>query len=129
MTELAIDQIEIYIEPPSCENTVLRYYGDGTFDFISHESTRGMLKNAHWAVTQCESWNWLRTFNETSFMFSTAPNLGRIMDKMVEEPEGQLHSGSSFACVMRVMEYIAKNGYDAFRNRNSSLSTTHRKTQ
>lgn len=119
MTELDVAEIEILM--PSCDNKVLRYYGDGEFDFISNLSTRELLRNAHWAVTQCELWNWLRAFDEAGFMFSRAPNLARIMDKMVEQPEGQLHSGSSFACVMRSMEYIAKNGYAAFRNRNSNL--------
>jgi hypothetical protein len=105
------------IESPSCENKVLHYYGDGEFDFVSHETTRQMLKNAHWAVTQCASWNWLRIFNETSFMFSTSPNLDCIVNKMAEQPEGRLHSGSSFALVMRSMEYIAKNGYAAFEKK------------
>lgn len=118
MTELLeIAEIEICIEPPSCDNPVLRYHGDGEFDFIPHESTRNLLRNAHWAVTQCELWNWLRTFNEVSFMFSTAPNLERIMIKMTEQPEGQLHSGASFAYVMRSMEYVAKNGYAAFEKK------------
>jgi hypothetical protein len=76
-----------------------------------------MLKNAHWAVTQCESWSWLHTFNEESFMFSTSPVLNTIMNKMIEQPEGQLHSGASFAYVMRAMEYIAKYGYAAYEKK------------
>ena len=115
MEELDIGQIDIVI--PSCENKGLRYYGDGEFDFVSDKLYRSMLKNAYWAVTQCELWSWLRTFNEEAFMFSTSPMLNHIMDQMVQQPEGRLHSGASFACVMRSMEYIAKNGYAAFEKK------------
>jgi hypothetical protein len=99
------------------DNRICNYYGDGEFGFVANDKEREMLKNAHWAVTQCESWNWLRTFNEESFLLSTSPILHRIMEKIVEHGEGRLHSGASFACTMRVMEYIAKNGYAAFEKR------------
>lgn len=115
MDQLDIEQIEIVIH--SCGNTELRYHGEGEFDFVLDKETRDMLKNAYWAVTQCESWSWLRTFNEESFMWSTSPMLDRIMNKMSERPEGRLHSGASFAYIMRSMEYIAKNGYAAFEKK------------
>ena len=97
-------------EPP-----VFKYYGDGSFDFISRTHMRDMLVNAHWAVSSCELWGWIRAFNQMSFMLSNSPELHRISKKMGEQPIGQLHSGASFGLTLRVMEYIAKNGYDKYR--------------
>jgi hypothetical protein len=44
-------------------------------------------------------------------MFSTDPMIQRITDKMGDYAGH--HSGASFGMTMRVMEYIAKHGWNA----------------
>jgi hypothetical protein len=53
---------------------------------------------------------------EKGFAFSMEPVLDIINKKMSENQYiYESHSGCSYACTMRSMEYIAKNGYEAFR--------------
>jgi hypothetical protein len=33
----------------------------------------------------------------------------------MKDPVNDGHSGASYGCTMRVMEYIAKNGYDSLK--------------
>jgi len=63
------------------------------------------------AVTQAEAWEWLRTFSGESFMFSQDPMVSKISNL---DTNADNHSGASFGCCMRVMEYIAKNGWVAW---------------
>jgi len=53
-------------------------------------------------------------FREESFCFSSSLEVDRIY-KRIEELGYGGHSGCSFGCVMRSMEYIGKNGIDTFR--------------
>ena len=72
-----------------------------------------LLSDAHAAITHCEAWPWLATYDpETGFMFSTHPMLDRITAAM---KHGDEHSGASFGFTMRVMQSIAKRGWDAHR--------------
>ena len=85
-----------------------------TYDFASigySERDSEMLNNGAAAVTAAEAWDWLRQFNEESFMFSNDPMVQRITDKMGEYANH--HSGASFGMTMRVMEHIAKHGWDS----------------
>ena len=95
------------------------FYGSGNFDFIPSDFCDGpFYRNAHWAISQCEMWDWMRTFEPqptNGFMFTIHPNLSKIQNKMNEQQIARGHSGSSYAITMRQMSYIAKNGYDAFR--------------
>lgn len=72
-----------------------------------------MLENAILSVNQLNLWEWLREFGG-SFMFNTEPNVLLIVQKM-EENGYSGHSGSSFACTMRNMQYIARYGYEAWK--------------
>lgn len=83
------------------------------FNTIPDENNRVMLKNAHQAITSTEYWDYMRTFNEQSFMFSNNPAISKIMTKMSELGYDG-HSGCSFAWTMRQMEFLAKNGKQAF---------------
>ena len=74
-----------------------------------NEQDSAMLKDAHRACTRAGAWDWLTTFDEESFMFSNHPLISTITEKM----EYKGHSGASFGMTMRVMEYIAKNGWDS----------------
>jgi hypothetical protein len=87
---------------------------DAEFNTISDEHSRFMLKNAHQAISLTESWDFMRTFSEqSSFMFSNSPIVSDIMKKMSELGYDG-HSGCSFAWTMRQMEFLAKNGKQAF---------------
>ena len=94
------------------------YYGNGEFDFVRDESTREFLKSAHKAISICELWNWIRIYEpppNEGFMLSIKPELNRIKQEMWKDPINGFHSGSSFGCIMRDMEYIAKHGYENFK--------------
>jgi hypothetical protein len=83
------------------------------FNTITDENNRVMLQNAHQAITSTEYWGYMRTFNEQSFMFSNNPAVSKILTKMSELGYDG-HSGCSFAWTMRQMEFLAKNGKQAF---------------
>lgn len=93
-------------------------YGNGEFEFINDKTDREFLRNAHWAITQCGLWDWLRDYKPEAnrgFMFSTSPELQKINKKMREQEIADLHSGGSYGGTMQSMLCIAKNGYEAFR--------------
>jgi len=94
------------------------YYGNGEFEFIIDTGNRALYRNMHNAVTQTELWDWLRDFEPEEgkgFMFSDTLEINRINNKMREDPISDNHSGASYGCMMRTMQYIAKNGYDKYR--------------
>ena len=86
---------------------------DAEFNIISDKNTRIMLKNAHQAITLTEYWDYMRTFNEQSFMFSNNPAVSAII-KTMSELGYDGHSGCSFAWTMRQMEFLAKNGKEVY---------------
>ena len=87
---------------------------DAEFNYNIYDSNnRMMLKNAHQAITLAEGWDWMRNFKGESFMFSNDAMIGKISKNMVELGYDG-HSGSSYGWTMRWMEYLAKNGKDAF---------------
>ena len=48
-------------------------------------------------------------------MFAQEPELDRINNKMNEDPISGNHSGASYGSMMRSMHYIAKHGYEKFK--------------
>lgn len=70
-----------------------------------------MLADAYEAITKAECWNKMATFAEKSFMFSNTPWLQEVQKHMQLLEE---HSESSYGIVMRVMEFIAKNGWPVY---------------
>ena len=95
------------------------YYGNGKFEFVKDETIKDFLKSAHKAITSCELWNWLRIYQpskDRGFMLNSATILDKLQQKMFEDPVNALHSGSSYGFIMREMEYIAKNGYENYKN-------------
>jgi tRNA splicing endonuclease len=83
--------------------------------FIYDENEKNMICGAMVAITQLELWDWLKNYSTVSFMFQSNSNIDLIYRKI--ESNGYTgHSGTSFGCTMRNMEYIAKNGFDTFRN-------------
>jgi hypothetical protein len=94
-------------------------YGNGYFDFVKDKSERDFLRSAHKAITLCELWHWLRIYKpikDKGFMYYQAAELDKLQEQMSKDPINDLHSGSSYGFIMREMEYIAKNGYDNYRN-------------
>lgn len=94
---------------------------DSEFNDIKDNHMREMLVNAYKAVSAVEAWEWLRNFNEESFMFSQSEKI-RIISRKMEELGYSGHSGASFGMTMRQMELIAKHGKDKFFNQFRSVS-------
>jgi len=92
----------------------------GSFDFVKSYD-HASFENAHYASTQCELWEWIRDFDPPSdqgFMFSDTHEMNRIKTAMFEHNDSVAggHSGSSYAYVMRLMQYIATHGFAQFKN-------------
>ena len=107
----SIDIPETHIVPAD-------FYGDGKFDFISY-SDGPYYRNAHWAITETKMWEWMREFTpkvNEGFIFCSHPNITLIFKKMCEEEVAHSHSGASFGITLQQMSYIAKNGYNHFRD-------------
>ncbi len=83
------------------------------FNSITNEHARIMLKNAYDAVNSIEAWDWLKSFNEESFMLSRNPMVGKIYGEM-ERLGYTGHSGCSFSLTLRAMECLAKHGKHEF---------------
>jgi hypothetical protein len=86
--------------------------GNGQFEFID-SSSRIMYTTAHFAISKLELWDYMK-MDTDSYMFSDDQEVHRIMSK-IQQLGYDGHSGTSFGCTMRAMQYIAKNGYDKFR--------------
>ena len=88
---------------------------DNTFDFIPNKDERIMISTAVTAITQLELWDFIKDFKENSFMLSEDKRVNKIYNK-IEELGYSDHSGVSFGITMRHMEYIAKNGFEKYKN-------------
>jgi len=84
------------------------------FEYINNRYERNMIMNAYQAITLAEMWDFVKQPIE-SFTWSGDYRIGIIMDKMVELGYTG-HSGGSFGIIMRMMQYIAINGLDQFKN-------------
>lgn len=91
---------------------------NGGFEFADDWS-RPYFKSAHKAISRCELWNWLQKYEPEGgrgFMFArNVPELDRLSEEMHKDPVNDGHSGASYGCTMRNMEFIAKHGYQAFK--------------
>jgi hypothetical protein len=85
------------------------------FSFIRDDATRYFVEDAYKAVSSIEGgWDFLKSYTpaeNSGFMFSSDPMLDKIGAKL-----DQAHSGASYGYTMRQMEYIAKNGLEAYKN-------------
>lgn len=87
--------------------------GDGKFEYITDEFTRDMIKNAWQAITLTEMWGFISQ-DIDNLSYSNDERFKLIFKKM-EEIGYNGHSGFSFGCTIRNMQYIAKNGEDKFK--------------
>ena len=81
----------------------------GEFEYVKNESIRIMLVNAYLGITLAEGWDFMKG-DIDSFMISQDPKMKEISEKMWSLPNGGLHSGSSFGCIMREMQLLALYG-------------------
>jgi nanoRNase/pAp phosphatase (c-di-AMP/oligoRNAs hydrolase) len=89
------------------------FLGNGQFEYVEDIWTREMLINAWQAITTTELWDFVKE-DIDSFMFSSDPRVTRIYNKMEELGYGG-HSGASFGCTMRNMQYLAEHGEEKFK--------------
>jgi hypothetical protein len=87
--------------------------GSGEFEYVKNTNERRMLQTAFKAITLTENWNLIRE-PICSFMLSRDNRIYKILTK-IEELGYQGHSGSSFGCTMRNMQFIAQHGEEKFR--------------
>lgn len=87
--------------------------GDGNMEYIKNINTRYMCTNAWKAITFTNNWDFVAQDIE-SFMWSDDPRIDVITEKM-EEFGYDGHSGSSFGCTMRNMQYLVQNGEEKFK--------------
>jgi hypothetical protein len=105
------NSIEILMPPTPPFSVSPLHIGTGTFEYVKDTWTRDMLINMFKAITITETWDFVaRDPGEGGFMFSTSPELKRIMDA-AEKCTPQIgHSGASFAWTLRHMQFIANKG-------------------
>lgn len=87
--------------------------GDGKMDYILNTNDKLMMTNAWQAITQTNNWDFVAE-DIDSFMFSEDLRITQISIKMKELGYNQ-HSGCSFGCTMRNMQYLAQKGEDKFK--------------
>ena len=88
-------------------------YTPGDFGFMKSKMWAKSCADGYNAVEQLGLWSWLSTYEpapDRGFMFTSHPNLDRITNALVDNP----HSGASWACMMRSLQYIAQNGWVSF---------------
>jgi hypothetical protein len=96
----------------------------GDFSFIKSAPRRLMFEDAFQVLESIpNAWTYLSQSNvpdhQTGFMFSSDAFLKEIGNQI--DKDGKIgHSGSSYGATMRVMEFIAKHGWDAFVTRELS---------
>jgi hypothetical protein len=74
------------------------------------DTTSIMLQDMHQACTQAKAWDWIKTFDEESFMFSSHPMIAEITKCMKYDGP----SSASFDFCMRHMENYAKHGAESY---------------
>ena len=89
----------------------------GNFDSLNLSVwDKQMIESAFQAVSSVEGgWEFLKTYEpgEGGFMFSSPPpKMKEINDAVNKRYEG--HSGASYGGTMRVIQYIAQKGWDAY---------------
>jgi len=87
-------------------------YSPGDFSFFTSESDRRLSSDLYQAITKAEAWEIMKQDpGEGGYMFSSGWGEENIHKHMTTLDE---HSGASYGICMRQMQYIAKNGWEAF---------------
>jgi hypothetical protein len=102
-------------------------YTPGDFRFITGSyPSADELKDAYDAITKAEAWELMaQDPGEGGYMFSKTIDLSRVHKHMRSLDS---HSGASYGIMMRSMQYIAVNGWEAYvqlhTNRSSQSGTS-----
>ena len=86
------------------------------FEYITDSYQRLMLETAYQAITSLELWDYMKKPNR-AYMLSSDKELELIMNEIVRLGYDG-HSGASFGCTMRQMQYIAQHGLSQFAENN-----------
>jgi hypothetical protein len=97
------------------------YICTDNFECVDDEQEKMHYRSAYNSIMQLELWSWIQRNNEP-FMMNRSPEMEMLRKRMWEDDINSYHSGASYALVMRTMEFIAKHGYEKFRQRH----LTHR---
>ena len=88
-------------------------YAPGDFSFISDEYEKKILTNMYRAVEADRVWDYIKNGpSGGSFMFSEEASERLSGVSKAVEDDG--HSGASFACSLREIQFIARHGWDAY---------------
>lgn len=83
----------------------------GDFTFLADKETQIMLADAYQAIDAAEGWDYMKTDpGENGYMFTRSDMLTKISSKMTYNG----HSGSSYGWTMRMMQRLARIGWEAF---------------
>ena len=93
---------------------------ESSFDFIDCSMTRQCMMNGCWTMDQTGLWQWLTNYkvdHHNGFMFANEPEITVIVNIMesAQAPIQVAHSGASFGFTMCNLDYIAKNGFEAYK--------------
>jgi hypothetical protein len=101
-------------------------YPPGDFSFIDDLYQRALFLDAFTAITITESWPLMRAGpGSGGYMFTNPEGMKKVEAAMKYMAS---HSGGSYACVMRDMEFIAKHGWNTYVAENiSALARRHTK--
>lgn len=95
------------------------YYGcniqyNNLFNHVENAQNRAFLQTAHFSITSCELWDWLRNNSNprNGFLFASSPELDKISEELFKHTINANHSGASYCIIMREMAFIAVNGYE-----------------
>ena len=87
-------------------------YPPGDFSFIDDLYQRALFLDAFTAITLTESWQLMRDGpGSDGYMFTNPEGMKKVEAAMKYMDS---HSGGSYACVMRDMEFIANHGWNKY---------------
>jgi hypothetical protein len=90
----------------------------GNFDGLNlPDWDREMIESGFKAISSVDGWDFLKSYEPPSgegFMFVRNPpaKMQEIENAVIQAYSG--HSGGSYGCTMRILQSIAKGGWDAF---------------
>lgn len=103
-------------QPPSAvEEIENEDFVKGQFDYVVGTGEKVMLSTAYQAINLLELWNFVKKDpGPNGFMMCGDKRVDQIYYK-IEELGYTGHSGCSFGCVIRDMQYIARYGEKKYR--------------
>ena len=82
------------------------------FTVYGHDFRTELVNMAN-AITKLELWDWMKDDNppkDTGYMFWGHENITKISNNVDDG-----HSGATFGRALRIMQFIAKNGFDVWK--------------